>query len=62
MKQALAVINALIEQAYIDLETAMRKWDEKETDGANETEYGNVKFAYGKIVALEEAKKKIREN
>lgn len=61
MKKSLAIINSLIEEAYADLETVMRKWDETEGDGANETEYGNVKFAYGKIVALEEAKKRIRE-
>ncbi len=61
MKQALAIVNSLIEQAYVDLEAAMRKWDEATGDGASETEYGNVKFCYGKIVALEEAKKKIRE-
>ena len=61
-KQDFAIINSAINQAYEELTRAMDKWDVAEGDGANETEYGNVKFIHGKITALEEIKRKLREN
>lgn len=60
-KRLFEIINDGIEQAYSDLDLAMKRWDEAVGPGAVETEYGNVKFAHGKIVALERLKKEIKE-